>query len=138
MAIFITIGGGKIKRAQGRFGGETPSWRRNHSPEKRSFVAADRLIAATALEDVGGLDLRFPWEHRNRSGREDRRHWRDYNRHGNGGVTGHQPACTSLLADSSVAGNEPSRVRTFAPFVLHNSRETRVYPDGMRIQSARF
>ncbi len=60
MALFVTIGGGTIKRAKGRFGGDSKANNDERSIAKRSdsfgvrrrFVAEERRFAAAAIDEA--------------------------------------------------------------------------------------
>jgi hypothetical protein len=155
MAMFVTIGGGKIKRAKGRFGGE-PRLNRLDLLVKATYTRF-KTSGATAIDDGESLDFGFAWKHSDRperQGKRARRRWLDQHRFGNWHVddrparicgettstAGYEPGnarlsnLDSITVDVSEPG--PRVVRGFPR--MHNDRATRAYSDGMRIQSARF
>jgi len=145
MAKFVTIGGGKIKRAKGRFGGDSASRHDRQSSDRRSdltdmqrrFVAADRRFAAMALEDMEASDCHDgeAFEHSDVSTAdiEVRPGTALYNHLFDGRLASDGLERTSTLA-RLVSNKERQPIST----AMHNNRKTHTYRDGMRIHSARY
>ena len=146
MAKFVTIGGGKIKRAKGRFGGESASRHDRQSSDRcsdladmqRRLVAADRRFAATALEDIDASDCHDggAFEHNDVSIGDNepvRPGTALYNHLFDGRLANDGLEPTSTLT-RLVSSRERQRIST----AMHNNRKSRTYRDGMRIHSARY
>jgi len=137
MVKFVTIGGGKIKRVKGRFGGDSASKQGERAVRRccyadmqRSLTAADRRFAATVLGDNDTSGFVFDYDPF--AGIEPVRPGTAlYNHLFNHRVDSDEPITSACARDVSM--QEHPRVRT-----MHNERKSRTYRDGMRIYSAQF
>jgi hypothetical protein len=126
MVKFVSLCGGKIKRAKGRFGGDSASRQGERSVRRsrfadmqRGLTAADSRLAAAALDD------------------DDTSHFTsdDVSVAGDESI---RPgtALYNHLFDNRAANNSMREYPSAT--TLHNDRNTRTYRDGMRIYSARY
>jgi hypothetical protein len=141
MVKFVTICGGKIKRSQGRFGGDSASRQGERSIRRsrfadmqRDLTAADRRLAAAALEDDATSYFAFD---------DDTADSDVVSFAGNDSVHPGTALYNHLFDgraanDSSACARAVSMRNVSRTSILHNDRNTRTYRDGMRIYSARY
>jgi hypothetical protein len=135
MADFIIVGG-KIKKAKGRFGGESGGHGCGCSFSRRRHLAlSSKQLIAAALEE---LCLSEPLqEKQSPRGSELKR------RRNGGSSCDHDDRSHDLFGRREpervfARGLRPSPMLKQACAVHHNNRKVVVYPDGMRIVSASY